>query len=147
MEPVDVLVDRVLGAILEENPGPSDRLDGIVEHPLSTNISVFRSLLRDVILVVEDEPFLGGVTFPVRADRVKARPHSLGHDLAEGCGCIHLRGVVLVLHACQHLLGPHQLFLGELSSVCVDRDLVIVLEECRVNRSWERLRDGVFVCA
>ena len=93
-----------------------------------------RNQAGDVVLIVEDEPCLGRVPFPIRVDRVEARPHPLGHDLPERCGRVHLRGVVFMIHPRQHLLCSHQLFLRELSSIAVDRDLVIVLDKCRVHR-------------
>ena len=36
-----------------------------------------------------------------------------------------------MVHPRQHFLCSHQLFLRELSSVTVNRDLIVVLDECR----------------
>ena len=103
-----------------------------MKHPQTADVPVFRRLLGDVVRVIEDEPFLGRVPLPVRVDRVEACPYPLRHDLAEGCGRVHLRGMVFVVHPRQHFLHSHQLFLRELSSVTVNRDLIVVLDECRV---------------
>ena len=76
-EPTDVLIDDGLGTILDEDPSPVYRFDGIDEHPLSADIPVFLGFLGDIIPIVDDQLLFGGILFTIRVGRVEARPNSM----------------------------------------------------------------------
>ena len=143
--PIDVLVDGCLGVILEQNPSPANGLGGIDEHPLSTCIPVFLGLFRDLVLVVQDHILFGGVLLAVRVDGVEARPRSLCHNFAQGCGSVQLRSVVFVVHSSQHFLCAQKLLLGKRPPDPIDGDGAVVLNELGVDPRRQRFRDGVLV--
>ena len=69
------------------------------------------SFFGDLVLVVEDQLLLGGVLFAIRVDRVKARPHTLRHNLTQRSGGVEFGSLMFVVHSCHDLLCSKELLL------------------------------------
>ena len=74
---------------------------------------------------------------PGRIDRAKGRKHSVCHDFAKRDGGAMFGDRVVVVHAGQDLVGSQEVFLGEVTLLAVDRDVVIVLDQLGIH-PWRK---------